>query len=138
MERFKKIFGWVLKAFGAMALLFILFIVGVYFFSRQERALAREFLLLAGQENYESAFELTSNEMRNVYPLQMLKSQFETIQPYTSVSFNNVHIGSGKTTLSGTATTDENCVSLITFVIEDDRISTFQIDNPCLVHQVAA
>ena len=124
MERFKKIFGWVLKAFGAMALLFILFIVGVYFFSRQE--------------NYESAFELTSNEMRNVYPLQMLKSQFETIQPYTSVSFNNVHIGSGKTTLSGTATTDENCVSLITFVIEDDRISTFQIDNPCLVDQVAA
>ncbi|WP_170764020.1 hypothetical protein [Ruegeria lacuscaerulensis] len=138
MERFKKIFSWVLKALGSIVLIFFLFIAGIHFFSRQEKALAKEFLLLAGDKNYEAAFELTSNDLRKIYPLQMLKSQFETLQAYTEVSFNTVHIGSGKTTLFGTATTAGNCISSIAFVVIDNHISTFQIDNPCLDDQVAA
>lgn len=138
MERTKKILGWVLKALGAMALLFILFVAGIYLFSRQERALVKDFLQLAGEKNYQAAFELTSTDLRAIYPLQMLKSQFEALQIYTGVSFNRVHIGSGKTTLFGTATTEDNCISSIAFVVEDNQISTFQIDNACLIDQVAA
>ncbi len=133
MESFKKILGWMLKALGGLALLLILFVASIYFFSRQERALAREFILLAGERKYEAAFDLTSDEMRKVYPLHLLKTQFDRIRTYSDVSFHSVNLGSGQTTLSGSATTDDNCSSPIVFVFEDNKIATFQIDVPCLV-----
>lgn len=95
-------------------------------------------MLLASEKNYDAAFRLTSSDMREVYPLQMLRSQFETLQAYTEISFNKVQISNGRTTLVGTATTKDNCISTIAFVIANKQVSTFQIENPCLVEQVAA
>ncbi|WP_170507396.1 hypothetical protein [Ruegeria arenilitoris] len=137
MGTLKRILGWVLKAFGALAILLVLFVASIYFFSRQERALAREFLSLVGEKKYSAAFELTSTEMKSIYPLQALKSQFETVQAYTSVSFTSVNITTDKTTLVGRATTADNCVSQVVFVVADGKIATFQIDDACLVEQVS-
>ncbi|MEX0318513.1 MAG: hypothetical protein AB3N21_11210 [Ruegeria sp.] len=138
MERLKKVFGWVLKALGAATLLFALFIGSIFFVSRHDRALAKEFLMLAGEKNYDAAFEMMSDAMKQAYPLGTMKSQFGTLQVYTDVSINNVHLGSGVTTLRGSASTALGCTSSLTFVVENNKITAFQIDDPCLTDQVSA
>ena len=131
MKTLKKILAWLFKAFAALAILLILFAGTLYFLSRQERAIAREFITLLAQRQYSSAHKLVSAEMKQQYPLDLMKSQFEQAEPYTSVWFNSVSLQNGQTILVGFAKTGKDCSSPVVFFFVDEKTANFQLDDPC-------
>ncbi|MDE4132915.1 hypothetical protein PXK00_07325 [Phaeobacter sp. QD34_3] len=132
MNLIKKAFGWIIKICGTIFLLILLFVGAVSFFSRQERALAKEFIEILSQQNYEAAYtRLHSDTQKDISPAA-LEQRFRNLQVYTSSSFTRVHIGSDATTLNGQATTDSNCTSAVTVVLRDEKIVSFFFEPACL------
>jgi len=138
MKLVKRVFGWLLKAFAALIVLIAIFATLLIFLSRQERALAKEFVSLVGQDRYADAHDLFSEELKQIYPVDLMKSQFEKNQDYTDVSFNGINWANGQLILVGSATTESDCKSPITFVFVDELITKFQVDNPCLNKEQSA
>jgi len=138
MRVIKKILGWLLKAIAALAILIAIIAAVLIFLSRQERAIAKDFVSLAGQEKYTEAHALLSESFKAEYPLALLQSQFEKSQVYDKVSFNSVNMSNGQTVLAGNATTKDGCTSPVMFVFEDEAITAFRLDKPCLTGEQSA
>jgi len=138
MRVIKKILGWLFKAFAALIILIGVVAAVLIFLSRQERAIAKEFVAHLGQEKYTDAHALLSDKFKQEYSLDLMKSQFDQSQIYAKVSFNSINMSNGQTILKGNATTEGDCVSPVIFVFEDEAITAFRLEKPCLTGEQSA
>ena len=135
MRLIKRIFGWLFKAFAALAILIAIVFAVLTFVSRQERAIAKEFISLIGQDQYADAHAMFSDELQQEYPVELMKSQLSRSQGYTDVSFKSINWKNGQLRLSGQASTEDECTSPVEFVFVDEMITGFHIESLCLSNQ---
>ena len=138
MKAIKRIFGWLFKAFAALAILGAIIAAILIFASRQERALAREFISLVAQDRYSEAHDLFSQDFKQVFPVDLMKSQFRPSQYYTSISFKSINWTGSQMVLVGQAVTEDGCTSPITFAFVDELITYIRVYNPCLIEGQSA
>ncbi|MCF6233123.1 MAG: hypothetical protein L3J36_08510 [Rhodobacteraceae bacterium] len=135
MRFIKQIFGWLFKALAALAILIAVLFAVLAFVSRQERAIAKEFVSLVGQDLYADAHAMFSEELQQEYPVELMKSQLSRSQVYTKISFNNINWKNGKLRLSGLASTEDDCTSPVVFVFVEEMITGFQFGSPCMTDE---
>jgi hypothetical protein len=138
MNVIRRVFGWLFKAFAAFVILIFLFVSTMIFLSRQERALAKEFVLLVGQGRYADAHDIFSDELKQEYPVELMKSQFGRSQDYTKVSFHGIKWQNGQMILIGRAATEGGCKSPVEFYFLDEVITAFRVGNLCLTEEKSA
>ncbi|MGR3621877.1 hypothetical protein [Pseudophaeobacter sp.] len=135
MPKLKKFFDWALRIVGAIALLVILFIGSISVLSRQERALAKEFLQLVGEKDFEKAHEMLADTSKRQYPLVKMQAELQNLKAYTVSKFTNVNINTSTKvwSLTAQATTQDNCTSKIYFEIQLDKILVFNVTPGCIL-----
>lgn len=131
MAFLKKILGWFFKGLAVLAVLVAILFASLFYLSRQERALAKDFIQLLGQRQFTQAHAMFAKEAQQAYPLGQLKAEFANAQPYTGSWFSNIQIANGLTTITGEMTTDNDCKSTVEFVFRDELISGFRVANLC-------
>lgn len=137
MNLLKKIFGWIFKALAGLVILVAIFATTLMFFSRQERAIAKDFLRLVGEQQFAKAHALFSEDVRKEYPLSRMTAEFSNYQAYSGSWFNNVKISNGLTIIGGELTTLSGCKSLTQFSFRDEEIVGFHLPAPCLAEDIS-
>lgn len=103
----------------------------VMYFSAGKRDVARQFVSLSSSGDYEGATALMHDALKAEFPMTSFETTFAGVKPYTEVSFSGISMEGGATTLTGTATTADGCMSEIAFDMLGDKIVSFNITPLC-------
>ncbi|SPJ31515.1 hypothetical protein [Falsiruegeria mediterranea] len=96
-----------------------------------DRTTARDFVLLASTGEYVAARQLLHDELQTQFPLDRFEQVFADVKPYSDVSFSSVETSGSGTSMTGVATTDDDCSSKVSFEVLRDRIIAFNIAPLC-------
>ncbi|GAB5438428.1 hypothetical protein [Falsiruegeria mediterranea] len=96
-----------------------------------DRTTARDFVLLASTGEYVAARQLLHDELHTQFPLDRFEQVFADVKPYSDVSFSSVETSGSGTSMTGVATTDDDCSSKVSFEVLRDRIIAFNIAPLC-------
>ncbi|KIN64507.1 hypothetical protein Z946_3399 [Sulfitobacter noctilucicola] len=114
-----------------VALVIGVIVVGVMLMTAGDRTIARQFMTDVSTGSFDAALAALHPEVAKEMPLERMQSVFADVEPYTDVSFSNVQASGGRTTLSGTASTETGCTSAVDFMILGDQIAMFNIEPLC-------
>lgn len=132
MPILKKILRLAVKALAVLVVFFGLIWAATQFFSRQEKALAQDFLDLLQQGEFSNAYEYFSAEAKAEVPLNLLQVEFERLaKDYSALEFLHISISTRMTTLHASATTPDGCTSQFSFYFIGEKIQHFNIQNVC-------
>ena len=103
----------------------------VLYFSAGKRDVARQFVTLSTSGDYEGASALMHEALKAEFPMSSFETGFAGVKPYVEVSFSGISIEGETTSLKGTATTADGCMSEIAFDMLGDKIVSFNIPPLC-------
>lgn len=103
----------------------------VLYFTSGQRDVARQFVTLSSSGDYEGATALMHEALKAEFPMTSFETGFAGVKPYVEVSFSGISMQGEATTLTGTATTADGCMSEISFDMLGDKIVSFNITPLC-------
>ena len=131
MKRWMKRIGVAVAIIGGLVGAFV---GTIFFFSSDEREIAREFLFNLSSADYEDLSKNWRKDLKEDFSAEQFQQQFGGSQNYTSVSFTNVSVeANGPTRLAGVATTDLGCKSNVKFSMEKGEIYFINISPACRI-----
>ena len=127
----KKFFKYLFIIFLGIIVLVSLILAIVWFISKEDREIARNFTLLSSKGLYEEASDLMHDSLKKEFSIESFENAFTNSKPYIETSFPSISISNSVTTLEGTANTKDNCSSKLYFEILDSKIISFNINPLC-------
>jgi len=124
----KRIF---LIGIGIAVVIGVLLYVVLTKVSAGARETVREFTIAVSSEGYDDAMTLMHPEFAKEVPVERLQGMFGQTKPYTTVKITSFQIKNSRATLSGTAETDDGCVSALDFDLISEQVSGFSITPLC-------
>ncbi|EBA06287.1 hypothetical protein [Sagittula stellata] len=122
----------VLKVLGGLVLVVALFAGAMFFFTSGSRDIARQFVTLSTTGGHDEARALLHPGLQDQLSTDKMAEMFAGAKPYEKVSFSSVSTGTGKpTTLEGTATTVDGCMSVLKFELLNEQIVGFDMSPLC-------
>lgn len=132
MNFVKKLLRLVAKTIVILVVFFGLIWGSTQFFSRQEKALAQEFVDLLARREFSAAYAYFAEDAQAVVPLNTLQIEFDRLaQDYGRLTFTRVNLSTGGTTLIATASTNDGCRSQFAFRFIDEKLQRFDVENLC-------
>ena len=120
-----------LMAIGIAAVIGVLLYVVLSKVSAGARETVREFTIAVSAEAYDKALALMHPEFAKEVPVERLEDMFGQTKPYTTVKITSFEINNSRATLSGTAETDDGCVSALDFNLLSEQVVGFSITPLC-------
>ncbi|UWR00157.1 hypothetical protein K3729_05115 [Rhodobacteraceae bacterium S2214] len=120
-----------LIAIGIGAVIGFLLYVVLSKVSAGARETVREFTIAVSTEAYDDALALMHPEFAKEVPVERLEDMFVQTKPYTTVKITSFEINNSRATLSGTAETDDGCVSALDFNLLSEQVVGFSITPLC-------
>jgi hypothetical protein len=124
----KRIF---LIGIGIAVVIGVLLYVVLTKISAGARETVREFTIAVSSEGYDDAVTLMHPEFAKEVPVERLQDMFGQTKPYTTVKITSFQIKNSRATLSGTAETDDGCVSALDFNLISEQVVGFSITPLC-------
>lgn len=127
----KRIFKIIAIIFGVLIVILAVAMGLVLFLTGDQREIARSFVIDATSGNIDAVLPNMHPELIKEVPRETLQQMFGNAKQYTDVSFSSTQANGARTELGGTASTDDGCVSEVSFVILKDKIIGFNIEPLC-------
>lgn len=118
---------------GIAAVIGVLLYVVLTKVSAGAREAVREFTMAVSTEAYDDAVALMHPEFAKEVPVERLQEIFGATKPYTTVKITSFQINNGRAAMSGTAETDDGCVSALDFNLLSEQVVGFSITPLCEV-----
>jgi hypothetical protein len=103
----------------------------VMFVTSGDRTMAKQFVMDLSSGAHEQAASVMHEELLKEFPVERMQEAFQNVKPYTEVGFNSINASGGRTSLEGTATTADGCESIVSVVLLNDKIVSFNINPLC-------
>jgi hypothetical protein len=103
----------------------------VMFVTSADREMAKKFVMDMSSGAHEQAAAAMHEELLKEFPITRMQEAFQSVEPYTEVSFNSINANGGRTSLEGTATTASGCESIVSITLLNDKIVSFNINPLC-------
>jgi hypothetical protein len=96
-----------------------------------DRAMAKQFVIDLSSGAHEQAAAVMHEELVKEFPIARMQEAFANVEPYTEVSFSSINASGGRTSLEGVATTVGGCESVVSVMLLNDLIVSFNINPLC-------
>lgn len=120
-------------AIGIAAVIGVLLYVVLSKVSAGARETVREFTIAVSTEAYDDALALMHPEFAKEVPVERLQDIFGQAKPYITVNITSFQINNSRAALSGTAETEDGCVSALDFNLLSEQVVGFSITPLCEV-----
>ena len=128
----KKLFKYFVIIILILIVLVVITLSIIWFVSKEDREIAKNFALLSSKGSYEEASELMHDGLKKDFTIDSFKNAFTNSKTYIDASFSSINLENGVTTLKGTAKTEDDCKSTLYFEILDSKIIRLNITPLCL------
>ncbi|MEO9864253.1 MAG: hypothetical protein ABJO29_01190 [Yoonia sp.] len=122
-----------LIAVGIVAVIGVLLYVVLTKVSAGARDTVREFTMAVSTGAHDDAVALMHPEFAKEVPVERLQDIFGQAKPYITVKITSFKINNSRADLSGTAETDDGCVSALDFNLLSEQVVGFSITPLCEV-----
>jgi hypothetical protein len=93
--------------------------------------MAKQFVIDLSSGAHEQAAAVMHEELVKEFPIARMQEAFANVEPYTEVSFSSINASGGRTSLEGVATTAGGCESVVSVMLLNDLIVSFNINPLC-------